>query len=405
MASFYLRERARLFLSSLFYRYSSQTIFGTVAGPGTGAMATAPPPPPALCRGVAEAIAGGSWQAATATGMTDRWNKIAILDGPGCPQADLYEWLPSSCRLERRARKSFCGRHIAFIGASLLEQSFTSLSLMLKSLPGIRCQTRKVLGAWVESFECVAGNATCSITLSYVLSRFLCFDDCQRTEYRDTGTGPHHVGVHVSLNELESLSPALSPFPIRGADLVFGTGPWWTSSHPNMDIGQRAVHAILQANTRKCFQLATLLNASSIHFRTLWPGHQGCGQYKDKGPLTSVPVLRPPAPYGWDEVLPINRLIARECSAEPSCVIHDLEDMSALSPDAHSSWRNNWRGQTANSTNPWANPNLDCLHWCSFGGPIEWANVILHNQLSSMQSVDDSSVHSSRSPAWQPAWE
>lgn len=151
------------------------------AGPGTGAMATAPPPPPALCRGVAEAIAGGSWQAATATGMTDRWNKIALLDGPGCPQADLYEWLPSSCRLERRARKSFCGRHIAFIGDSLLEQSFTSLSLMLKSLPGIRCQTRKVLGAWVESFECVAGNATCSITLSYVLSRFLCFDDCQRT--------------------------------------------------------------------------------------------------------------------------------------------------------------------------------------------------------------------------------
>ena len=165
------------------------------------------------------------------------------------------------------------------------------------------------------------------------------------------------------------------------------------------------MHAILQANTRKCFQLATLLNASSIHFLTLWPGHQGCGQYKDKGPLTSVPVLRPPAPYGWDEVLPINRLISRECSAEPSCVIHDLEDMSALSPDAHSSWRNNWRGQTANSTNPWANPNHDCLHWCSFGGPIEWANVILHNQLSSMQSVDHSSVHSSRSPAWQPAWE
>ena len=100
-----------------------------------------------------------------------------------------------------------------------------------------------------------------------------------------------------------------------------------------------------------------------------WPGHPRCLQYIGSGPQAQPLPFDADDPYRWREVLGLNRIMAHECEHGGSgCTLHDLERMSSLRPDSHMHWRP-------------TNPTVDCAHWCVNGGPLEWANVLLQNQL------------------------
>ena len=325
----------------------------------------------AACHSASEALRNGSWQSSNATraSSSTAHHRTAALDAAGCAQADRWDWMPSVCRLNRLAYRAYCGRHIAFIGDSLSSQSFNSLTIMLKARPGFLCRaTTSALGSHVTcAVASSAGQAPwCTITTSHVVSHFLCHDGCERAEYSE-GAGRHQA----SSTPLSALLQSQQSPSFVGADLVFATGLHWTTNHANMDIGAAAVHALLRANLRACIALAAQLNASSSHFRTLWPGHQHCTSHVNHGPVAAEIPYVENNPYRWHEVLALNQIVADECSAAPKCIYHDLRSMSALRPDAHMHWQP-------------TNPGVDCAHWCLLGGPMEWSNVVLQAQLAGL---------------------
>ena len=68
-------------------------------------------------------------------------------------------------------------------------------------------------------------------------------------------------------------------------------------------------------------------------------------------------------------VLALNAIIREGCARHSYCTLHDLEQMWSERADSHM----NWNARSA---------AVDVAHWCTDGGPLEWANAILHAALS-----------------------
>jgi hypothetical protein len=326
------------------------------------------------CRSASESLSEGFWRPQSANRSAVRTNphhRDPSVEAAGCVQGNQWVWSPKMCRLSRLAYQGFCGRNLAFVGDSISLQSFKSLLAALKKRSGAHCMSDAPW--WGARAECEFARpgetySWCNITLSWVSNDFLCHSDCQRPLYE----GANGLRHSRNLVPLTTLLQQRSFFV--GADLIFGTGLHWTSNHENINAAKRTIEPLFRSNIRACMVLAEKLNASSLHFRAIWPGHPNCASRLNQGPLLSAPAYDGTEPFRWYEILPLNRIMARECSAATKCVFHDLEPMSSLRPDAHMHWQP-------------SNKEVDCAHWCLHGGPMEWANVVLQAHFSSKHSV------------------